>query len=98
MPAYPADWASPTNDWRRPFEHIGFTVAFNMSEQPAISLNCGYTAEGLPIGLQIVGPRFDDMAVLRAAAAYERIRGPQKGLADLRVRRAQGSARRAGRR
>jgi len=78
MPAYPADWASPTNDWRRPFEHIGFTVAFNMSEQPAISLNCGYTAEGLPIGLQIVGPRFDDMAVLRAAAAYERIRGPQK--------------------
>lgn len=78
MPTYPADWASPVNDWRRPFEHIGFTVAFNMSEQPAISVNAGYTASGLPIGLQIVGPRFDDMAVLRAAAAYERMRDPQK--------------------
>ncbi|MGJ3265583.1 MAG: amidase [Salinarimonas sp.] len=78
MPTYPAGWASPTNDWQRPFEHIGFTVGFNMSEQPAISVNCGYTSDGLPIGLQIAGPRFADMAVLRAAAAWERMRGPQR--------------------
>lgn len=75
---YPAHFASPLNDWRRPFEHIGFTVAFNMSEHPAISVNCGFTNDGLPIGLQIVGPRFADLAVLRAAAAYERLREPQK--------------------
>ncbi|WP_052341456.1 amidase [Salinarimonas rosea] len=78
MPTYPADWASPTNDWQRPFEHIGFTVGFNMSEQPAISVNCGYTTGGLPIGLQIAGPRFADVAVLRAAAAFERLRAPQR--------------------
>ena len=48
-----------------PLPHIGFTVAFNMSEQPAASINCGYSDEGLPIGLQIVGRRFDDLGVLR---------------------------------
>ena len=36
---------SPTNDPARPFEHIAFTLPFNMSEQPAASINCGYTAE-----------------------------------------------------
>lgn len=76
--AFPAGWASPVNDWRRPFEHIGFTVPFNMSEQPAVSVNCGFTTSGLPIGLQIAGPRFADLAVLRAAAAWERMRGPQR--------------------
>ncbi len=76
VPAFPADKASPVDDPGRPFEHIGFTVPWNMSEHPAISLNCGFTAAGLPIGLQIVGPRFDDMATLRAAVAYEARRGP----------------------
>ncbi|WP_091506785.1 amidase [Amycolatopsis sacchari] len=74
----PADWASPTNDPRRPFEHIPFTVPYNMSGQPAVSLNCGYTSEGLPIGLQLAGRRFDDVGVLRLAAAFEGIRGPQR--------------------
>ena len=78
MPAYPAELPSPTNDPARPFEHIGFTVAFNMSEQPAISLNCGYTGSGLPIGLQIIGVRFDDIGVLQIARAYERIRPAQR--------------------
>lgn len=78
MATYRADWVSPLNDPMRPFEHIGFTVAFNMSEQPAISVDCGHTADGRPIGLQIVGPRFDDMSVLRAARAYERLRPPQR--------------------
>ena len=61
-------------DPQRPFEHIGFTVAFNMSEQPATSINCGYTAGGLPIGLQIAGPRFDDLGVLQVSRAFELIR------------------------
>jgi aspartyl-tRNA(Asn)/glutamyl-tRNA(Gln) amidotransferase subunit A len=76
--APPAEWASPTNDPARPFEHIAFTVPYNMSSQPAVSLNCGYTDDGRPIGLQIAGRRFDDIGVLRAAAAYERLRPPQR--------------------
>lgn len=76
--AFPAELPMPTNDPLRPFEHIGFTVAYNMTEQPAASINCGYTAEGLPIGLQIVGDRFDDLGVLQFSRAFERIRGPQR--------------------
>ncbi|MGO4848753.1 amidase [Inquilinus sp. 2KB_12] len=75
---FPADWASPLNDPEKPFEHIGYTVPWNMSEQPAVSINCGFTAAGLPIGLQIVGRRFDDLGVLRLAQAYEDRRGPQR--------------------
>jgi aspartyl-tRNA(Asn)/glutamyl-tRNA(Gln) amidotransferase subunit A len=78
MPAFPAELPCPTNDPARPFEHIGFTVAFNMSEQPAASINCGYTASGLPIGLQIVGQRFDDLGVLQMAHAWEKLRPPQR--------------------
>ena len=71
---FPAEWAGPTNDPRRPLEHIAFTLPYNMSEQPAASINCGYTPAGLPIGLQIIGRRHDDLGVLQAAAAYERMR------------------------
>jgi len=78
MPAFAAELPSPTNDPSRPFEHIGFTVPFNMTEQPAASINCGYTAGGLPIGLQIVGRRFDDLGVLRLSRAYELLRPPQR--------------------
>jgi aspartyl-tRNA(Asn)/glutamyl-tRNA(Gln) amidotransferase subunit A len=74
--AYPAEFASPQNDPERPFEHIAFTLPYNMSEQPAISLPCGFTAEGLPIGLQIAGHRHDDLGVLRLARAWERLRDP----------------------
>jgi aspartyl-tRNA(Asn)/glutamyl-tRNA(Gln) amidotransferase subunit A len=78
VPAPPAEFASPTNDPLRPLEHIGFTVPFNMSEQPAASVNCGYTASGLPIGLQIAGQRFDDLGVLQVARAFEQIREAQR--------------------
>jgi aspartyl-tRNA(Asn)/glutamyl-tRNA(Gln) amidotransferase subunit A len=77
VPAFPAELPSPTNDPLRPLEHIGFTVPFNMSEQPAASINCGYTVEGWPIGLQIAGKRFDDLGVLQVAHAFEQIREPQ---------------------
>ena len=74
MTAFPAEWASPSRDPLKPFPHIGFTVAYNMSEQPAASVNCGYDHEGLPIGLQIVGRRFDDVGVLKIARAFEAMR------------------------
>jgi Asp-tRNA(Asn)/Glu-tRNA(Gln) amidotransferase A subunit family amidase len=72
--AYSAYLASPSDNPLDPFPHIGFTVAFNMSEQPAASINCGFTSEGLPIGLQIVGRRFDDVGVIGVALAFEQIR------------------------
>jgi aspartyl-tRNA(Asn)/glutamyl-tRNA(Gln) amidotransferase subunit A len=78
MPAFPAELPSPRNDPAHPFTHIGFTLPFNMSEQPAISINAGYTAEGLPIGMQIAGRRFDDLGVLRIARFWEHIRPPQR--------------------
>ena len=78
MPAFPAEWASPTNDPATPFEHIAFTLPFNMSEQPAASINCGYTESGLPIGLQIAGQRFDDLGVLQVSRAYEQMRPAQR--------------------
>jgi aspartyl-tRNA(Asn)/glutamyl-tRNA(Gln) amidotransferase subunit A len=72
--AFAAELASPSDNPLDPFPHIGCTVAFNMSEQPAISINCGYSDEGLPIGMQIVGRRFDDIGVLRVAAVFESMR------------------------
>lgn len=74
--AFPAYWASPTNDPAQPFEHIAFTVPWNMGEQPALSINCGFTDQGMPIGLQLVGPRFADHWLLQMAKTYEHWRGP----------------------
>jgi len=53
---------------------IPFTYAFNLTGQPAASVPCGFTKDRLPIGLQIVGRRFDDMTVLRASVAFEQAR------------------------
>ncbi len=75
VPAFAAELPSPGNDPMKPFEHIAFTLPYNMSEQPAVSINCGYTATGLPIGLQIAGRRHGDLGVLRIARLWERI-GP----------------------
>lgn len=73
--SFPADWAYPAeNDVDRAMAHIGFTAPYNISEQPAISVPCGYDSAGVPIGLQIAGRRFDDAGVLRAATAWEQIR------------------------
>jgi len=75
---FAAELASPLNDPDKPFEHIGYTVPWNMSEHPAASINAGYDASGFPIGLQIVGRRFDDLGVLRMAKAFEDLRGAQR--------------------
>src|SRR4030095_62047 len=61
--------AAPPADPARPFDHIAFTLAFNMSEQPAASIDCGRTHAGLPIGLQIIGRRHDDLTVPPVARA-----------------------------
>jgi len=50
-----------------------FTYPFNLTQQPAASIPCGFTAQGLPAGLQIVGRMHDEPTVLRAARAYERL-------------------------
>jgi aspartyl-tRNA(Asn)/glutamyl-tRNA(Gln) amidotransferase subunit A len=49
-----------------------FTVSANLAGLPAISVPCGFTSEGLPIGLQLTGRHFDEATILRAADAYER--------------------------
>jgi Asp-tRNA(Asn)/Glu-tRNA(Gln) amidotransferase A subunit family amidase len=74
--SFPAEWASPLNDPLRPFEHTGYTLPWNMSEQPALSLNCGFSTGGTPIGLQIVTRRFADLQTMQLARWYESRRGP----------------------
>jgi aspartyl-tRNA(Asn)/glutamyl-tRNA(Gln) amidotransferase subunit A len=51
-----------------------FSFPFNLTQQPAASIPCGLTKAGLPVGLHIVGPRYDDALVLRAARAFETAR------------------------
>jgi aspartyl-tRNA(Asn)/glutamyl-tRNA(Gln) amidotransferase subunit A len=73
-----AELAAPLNDPEKPFEHICYTVPWNMAENPAVSINGGYDAEGFPIGVQIIGRRFDDIGVLGMARTFEGLRGPQR--------------------
>lgn len=54
-----------------PLGWMAFTYPFNLTGQPAATVPCGWSDDGLPIGLQIVGRRFDDVTVLKAAAAFE---------------------------
>jgi len=74
---YEAELACPGNDPHDALPHIAFTVAYNMSEQPAASLNWCANAGGLPIGVQVAGRRFDDAGVLRLARALEELRPKQ---------------------
>jgi aspartyl-tRNA(Asn)/glutamyl-tRNA(Gln) amidotransferase subunit A len=76
-PPFEADAEGPGAIAGRPVDRYGwipFTYPFNITGQPACSVPCGFTRAGLPIGLQIVGRRFADATVLRAAAAFERAR------------------------
>ncbi|SLN32060.1 amidase [Oceanibacterium hippocampi] len=73
MPTLPptADtpYASPVFDrWRHA---TPYTVPFNLTGQPALSMPCGVSHEGLPVGLQIAGPRFAETTILAAASALE---------------------------
>ena len=72
--AFPADRLMPAHWPSHPWDWVSwaeFSHPFNMSWNPAASVPCGFTADGLPVGLQIVGKRFDDLGVLQASAAFE---------------------------
>lgn len=63
-----------------------FSYPFNLTQQPACTIPCGFTRDGLPAGLQIVGPMFGDALVLRAARAFETVRAiPRPSLHWARV-------------
>ena len=49
-----------------------YTRPYNITGSPAITIPCGFSNAGMPIGLQLAGRSFDEMTVLRAAHAYER--------------------------
>lgn len=75
--AFPADRLQPEHWPQHPWDWLSwaeFSYPFNFSHNPAASIPCGFTAEGLPVGLQIVGPRMDDARVLAASAAFEQAR------------------------
>lgn len=73
-PAFPAEWPMPSNDVEDPMSHIGFCVVYNMSGQPALSVNAGFTRGGSPVGVQIAAQRYSDRLALAAGAFFERAR------------------------
>lgn len=62
----PEDW--PSTRWPT---WTPFTYPFNMTGQPGLSVPCGFDSSGLPIGLQLIGARFNDALVLQAGHAYQ---------------------------
>ncbi len=68
---YPAHWADHPWDWIR---WAPYSFPFNLTHLPCASVPAGFSAEGLPVGLQIVGRRFAELTVLQAAAAFESAR------------------------
>ncbi len=73
IPAFAAGQLQPDNSdaqgkW---VNWTPFTYPFNLTQQPAASVPCGFTKAGLPAGLHVVGRMFDDRTVLRVCAAYE---------------------------
>lgn len=71
---FPAHWPMPSNDVDRAMAHIGFTLPFSMSGQPALSMPCGFTDDGRPLAVQISGRRFDDTGVLDVGRWFEQAR------------------------
>ena len=75
--AFPVELVQPPHWPQHPWDWLSwaeFSYPFNFAGNPAASVPCGFTAEGLPIGLQIVGRRFDEVGVLQAAFAFEQQR------------------------
>ena len=75
VPPFPVEQPYPTEINGKPldsyFQWFSLTYAITLTGLPAISVPCGFTRSGLPVGLQIVGRRRQEAAVLRAAAAFE---------------------------
>lgn len=78
VPAFPVGqlrpdgWPDDDTYWT---DWTPFTFPFNLTQQPACSVPCGFTSDGLPVGLQIVAPSYREDLVLRAAHAFEQARG-----------------------
>ena len=62
---------SPGNAW----SWVTYTYVFNLTKNPSCSIPCGF-ADGLPIGLMVTGPLYEDLGVLQACRAYEEAAGP----------------------
>lgn len=73
MAGYPAHHPMPFSDPSLPMQHIGFTVPYNMSEQPASTVHAGVTPDGRTVGVQIAGRRFDDAGVLALSETVEQL-------------------------
>ena len=65
---------SDMHDWE---EWAPFSYPFNLSQQPAASVPCGFTDKGLPVGFQLAGGKYDDVRVLRACHAYMEAHPPR---------------------
>ena len=75
--AFPVGRLNPEHFPQHPWDWLpwaSFSYPFNFTGQPAATVPAGFTSAGLPVGLQIVGRRFDDLGVLQAAAAFEQAR------------------------
>jgi aspartyl-tRNA(Asn)/glutamyl-tRNA(Gln) amidotransferase subunit A len=90
--AFPAEWPMPFGDQDRGMIHIGFTAPANLSGQPSISVNAGFTDDGRTVGIALTGRRFDDIGVLRSAAWWEAAR-PAWAVPDWPIRRRSSAAR-----
>ncbi len=73
--APPADTAYHSQGYDRWRDSVPFTLPFNLTGQPAASVPCGLTAEGLPVGLQVVGPKYAERKILEACLAIEAVLG-----------------------
>ncbi|WP_410793496.1 amidase [Kribbella sp. C-35] len=76
--AFPAELAYPTDDPGKPFEHIAFTVPYNMSQHPATTVNAGWSTSGLPIGAQLAVPHHQDLRALALAEYLDSRRTEQR--------------------
>ena len=77
VPPFPVHMQGPEKTEGRivsPTAWLGFCFPFNMTGPPAVSLPAGLTADGLPVGLQIVGRHLADAQLIRGAAAFEAAR------------------------
>jgi aspartyl-tRNA(Asn)/glutamyl-tRNA(Gln) amidotransferase subunit A len=75
--AFPAEHLIPPHWEQHPWDWLrwaGFSYPFNLTWHPAATCPCGFTPAGLPVGLQIVAGRFEDLLVLQASRAFERAR------------------------
>jgi aspartyl-tRNA(Asn)/glutamyl-tRNA(Gln) amidotransferase subunit A len=72
------DLPNPNNAW----SWVTYTYVFNLTKNPSCSIPCGF-ADGLPIGLMVTGPLYDDLGVLQACRAYEEAVGPAWPSAEL---------------